>query len=60
LVRDKGSGTMSLPRNLTYSLDPYDENNLNKGIEKVLNTPVEGKGKSDSNSLKTKVSETRM
>lgn len=36
LARDKGSGTVNLPGNLSYSLNPYDENNLNKGIEKVL------------------------
>jgi len=36
LARDKGSGTVNLPGNLSYSLNPYDENNLKKGIEKVL------------------------
>lgn len=36
LARDKGSGTVSLPGKLTYSLDTHDENNLEKGIEKVL------------------------
>lgn len=36
LARDKGSGTVDFPGHLTYSLDPYDENNLRKGLEKVL------------------------
>jgi long-chain-alcohol oxidase len=36
LARDKGLGTMDIPRHLTYIVYPFDENNLRKGIEKVL------------------------
>ena len=36
LARAKGSGTLDFPGHVTYHLDPYDENNLRKGSEKVL------------------------
>ena len=36
LARAKGSGTLDFPGHVTYHLDPYDENNLRKGLEKLL------------------------
>ncbi|XP_068651483.1 long-chain-alcohol oxidase FAO4A-like [Aristolochia californica] len=36
LARDQGTGEVNLPMSLKYSLDPKDEQNLNRGVEKML------------------------
>lgn len=36
LARDKGSGTVKSPNNISYHMEAEDEQNLQKGLEKVL------------------------
>ncbi|XP_077238827.1 long-chain fatty alcohol dehydrogenase family protein [Tasmannia lanceolata] len=36
LARDKGSGEVNLPKSLSYKLDVGDEENIKKGVEKML------------------------
>ncbi|XP_058103747.1 long-chain-alcohol oxidase FAO4A-like isoform X2 [Magnolia sinica] len=36
LARDKGSGKVNYPKSLTYKLDDIDEENLQRGLEKML------------------------